>query len=182
MLDDLERHRRPRVGDRELLLARRRGARARDSSRNGSRPWPSLSVHTVDYEWGERIRPDEVTAALAEHPVKAAAHAVRDLDRRDPADRAAREGCERRRRDGRGRCRLVARRRAVRIRRMGRRRRDRGSQKALSASPGSRSSRSASGRGKPHAPLRTHASTSTGPRTSASPTFRPREPVDPRSA
>ena len=30
-----------------------------------------LSVRTVDYEWGERIRPDEVAAALAEHPVKA---------------------------------------------------------------------------------------------------------------
>ena len=30
-----------------------------------------LTVRTVDYEWGERIRPDEVAAALAEHPVKA---------------------------------------------------------------------------------------------------------------
>ena len=30
-----------------------------------------LMVRTVDYEWGERIRPDEVTASLAEHPVKA---------------------------------------------------------------------------------------------------------------
>jgi serine---pyruvate transaminase len=30
-----------------------------------------LTVHTVDYEWGERIRSDEVAAALAEHPVKA---------------------------------------------------------------------------------------------------------------
>ena len=30
-----------------------------------------LVVRTVDYEWGERIRPDEVAAALAEHPVKA---------------------------------------------------------------------------------------------------------------
>jgi aspartate aminotransferase-like enzyme len=30
-----------------------------------------LVAHTVDYEWGERIRPDEVAAALAEHPVKA---------------------------------------------------------------------------------------------------------------
>ena len=30
-----------------------------------------LSVRTIDYEWGERIRPDEVAAALAEHPVKA---------------------------------------------------------------------------------------------------------------
>ena len=30
-----------------------------------------LVVRTVDYEWGERIRPDDVAAALAEHPVKA---------------------------------------------------------------------------------------------------------------
>ncbi|MEX2422104.1 MAG: alanine--glyoxylate aminotransferase family protein [Actinomycetota bacterium] len=30
-----------------------------------------LTVRTVDYEWGERIRPDEVAAALTEHPVKA---------------------------------------------------------------------------------------------------------------
>jgi len=30
-----------------------------------------LTVLTIDYEWGERIRPDEVAAALAEHPVKA---------------------------------------------------------------------------------------------------------------
>ncbi len=30
-----------------------------------------LRVRTVDYEWGERIRPHEVAAALAEHPVKA---------------------------------------------------------------------------------------------------------------
>lgn len=30
-----------------------------------------LTVRTVDYEWGERIRPDEVVAALAEHAVKA---------------------------------------------------------------------------------------------------------------
>ena len=30
-----------------------------------------LTVHIVDYEWGERIRPNEVAAALAEHPVKA---------------------------------------------------------------------------------------------------------------
>lgn len=30
-----------------------------------------LVVRTVDFEWGERIRPDEVAAALAEHPVKA---------------------------------------------------------------------------------------------------------------
>ena len=30
-----------------------------------------LTVHTVDYAWGERVRPDEVAAALAEHPVKA---------------------------------------------------------------------------------------------------------------
>ncbi len=30
-----------------------------------------LTVHTIEYEWGTRIRPDEVAAALAEHPVKA---------------------------------------------------------------------------------------------------------------
>jgi len=30
-----------------------------------------LVVRTVEYEWGTRIRPDEVAAALAEHPVKA---------------------------------------------------------------------------------------------------------------
>ena len=30
-----------------------------------------LVVHTVEYEWGTKIRPDDVAAALAEHPVKA---------------------------------------------------------------------------------------------------------------
>jgi aspartate aminotransferase-like enzyme len=30
-----------------------------------------LTVHTVDYEWGERVRPDEVAEALAELPIKA---------------------------------------------------------------------------------------------------------------
>jgi aspartate aminotransferase-like enzyme len=30
-----------------------------------------LTVHTVEQAWGERIRPDAVAAALAEHPVKA---------------------------------------------------------------------------------------------------------------
>jgi serine---pyruvate transaminase len=30
-----------------------------------------LTVHTVEYEWGTKIRPDDVAAALAEHPVKA---------------------------------------------------------------------------------------------------------------
>jgi serine---pyruvate transaminase len=30
-----------------------------------------LTVRTVEYEWGTKIRPDDVTAALAEHPVKA---------------------------------------------------------------------------------------------------------------
>jgi aspartate aminotransferase-like enzyme len=30
-----------------------------------------VSVRTIDYEWGQRVRPDEVAAALADHPVKA---------------------------------------------------------------------------------------------------------------
>jgi aspartate aminotransferase-like enzyme len=30
-----------------------------------------LSVRTIDYEWGQRVRPDDVAASLAEHPVKA---------------------------------------------------------------------------------------------------------------
>jgi aspartate aminotransferase-like enzyme len=30
-----------------------------------------LIVHTIDYDWGTRIRPDDVSRALAEHPVKA---------------------------------------------------------------------------------------------------------------
>jgi serine---pyruvate transaminase len=30
-----------------------------------------LTVHTVDYEWGQKIRPDDVARALREHPVKA---------------------------------------------------------------------------------------------------------------
>jgi len=30
-----------------------------------------LSVRTVEYEWGRRVRPADVAAALAEHPVKA---------------------------------------------------------------------------------------------------------------
>lgn len=29
-----------------------------------------LTVHTIEYEWGTKIRPEEVAAALAEHPVK----------------------------------------------------------------------------------------------------------------
>ena len=69
-----------------------------------------------------------------------AAHAVGDLDRRDPAGAGAR----RRRRVtsaclGRGRRGVEPRRGAVRVRRLGDRRRVGGSQKALSASPGSRS-------------------------------------------
>ena len=30
-----------------------------------------LTVRTIEYEWGRRIRPEDVVAALAEHPVKA---------------------------------------------------------------------------------------------------------------
>jgi aspartate aminotransferase-like enzyme len=30
-----------------------------------------LTVRTIEYEWGTKVRPDEVAAALAEHPVKA---------------------------------------------------------------------------------------------------------------
>lgn len=30
-----------------------------------------LAVRTVDYEWGSKVRPDDVAAALAEHPAKA---------------------------------------------------------------------------------------------------------------
>lgn len=30
-----------------------------------------LTVRSIEYEWGTKIRPDEVAAALAEHPVKA---------------------------------------------------------------------------------------------------------------
>jgi aspartate aminotransferase-like enzyme len=30
-----------------------------------------LTVHTIEYEWGTKIRPDDVAAALAERPVKA---------------------------------------------------------------------------------------------------------------
>jgi aspartate aminotransferase-like enzyme len=30
-----------------------------------------LTVRTIEYEWGRRIRPEDVAAALAEHPVKA---------------------------------------------------------------------------------------------------------------
>ena len=30
-----------------------------------------LVVRTVDYEWGQKVRPDDVARALAEHPVKA---------------------------------------------------------------------------------------------------------------
>ena len=30
-----------------------------------------LTVHTIEYEWGTKIRPDDVARALAEHPVKA---------------------------------------------------------------------------------------------------------------
>jgi aspartate aminotransferase-like enzyme len=29
-----------------------------------------LSVRTIDYEWGQRVRPDDVARALVEHPVK----------------------------------------------------------------------------------------------------------------
>jgi serine---pyruvate transaminase len=30
-----------------------------------------LTVHTVDYEWGQKVRPDDVAGALRAHPVKA---------------------------------------------------------------------------------------------------------------
>ena len=161
----------------ELLLARRRGAGAAspDSSPSGSRrsrrPTGSRCTRSTT-SGATKIRPDDVAAALAEHPRQGrAAHAVRDLDRGDPADRAAREGRQRRRRAGDRRRRVLARRGAVRLRRLGHRRRG-GRLAEGPAAPrrASRSPRSASARGKPRAPPPTRASTSTGPPTSGSPT------------
>ncbi len=73
-----------------VLLARGRGLRpargvllravARLASAMG------LAVHTMEDEWGSKIDPAKVADALAEHPGQGrAAHAVGDLDRRDPA-------------------------------------------------------------------------------------------------
>ncbi len=140
--DDLERHRRPRVGDRELLLARRRGARAargvlRRAVQDARRDVRAHGAHgRLRVGRARPARRGRGGARRAPGQGRAA-HAVRDLDRRDPADRAAREGRERRRRDGGRRRRLVARRRAVRVRRLGHRRRGRRlAEGAVSASPG----------------------------------------------
>ena len=187
--DDVERHRRPRVGDRELLLARRRGARAgggvlRRAVQGARRDVRAHGAHgRLRVGRAHPARRGRGGARRAPGQGRAA-HAVRDVDRRDPADRAAREGGERRRRDGGRRRRLVARRRAVRVRRVGHRRRGRAARRRRSAPrPASRSSRSATAPGRPRAPPRTRASTSTGRPTSASPTCRTRRTRGPpRSA
>ena len=68
-----------------------------------------LVVHTVDYEWGQKVRPDDVAARARRASREGRApHPLRDLDRRDPARRAARPGGERRRR-ARARRRRLAR-------------------------------------------------------------------------
>ena len=53
-----------------------------------------LTVHTTEDEWGTRIDPAKVADALAAPPGHegGAADAVRDLDRRDPADRGSSRG------------------------------------------------------------------------------------------
>ena len=61
-----------------------------------------LTVRTIEYEWGTKIRPDDVARRARRAPREGGpAHPVRDLHRRDPADRGARAGRERRRRAGR---------------------------------------------------------------------------------
>ena len=133
-----------------------------------------LTVRTVEYEWGTKIRPDDVAAALAEHPVKAVLLTQSETSTGviQPIE-AAREGRQRRRRPGDRRRGVLARRGALRVRRVGHRRRGRrqpeGPERVARAS---RSARSASARGRPRAPPRTRASTSTGPPTSGSPTCR----------
>ena len=149
------RHRRARVRDPELLLARRRGARAdrRASSPIGCKRLAEsfgLTVRTVDYEWGERVRPDDVAAALAEHPVKAVLLTQSETSTGviQPIEQLARVANDAGAHGGRRR-RLVARRRAVRVRRLGHRRRGRRvAEGALAPRPASRSSRSATGRGR----------------------------------
>ena len=187
--DDLERHRRTRVGDRELLLAGRRGAGAgggvlRRAVQGARRDLRAHRAHGR-LRVGRAHPPRRGRGRAGRAPREGrAAHPVGDLHRRDPADRTAREGRQRRRRDGRRRrrcprsapCRSSSTRGASTSRWAARRR-------PSAPRPASRSSRSASAPGKPRAPPRTPASTSTGPRTSASPTCRtPRTPGLRRSA
>ena len=96
-----------------------------------------LNVRTLDYEWGRRVDPQQVAAALAEHPAKAvlltqsetSTGVIQPVEELGP--RRSRRGClDRRRR------RQLAGGRALRVRRLGDRRRVGGKQKALSASPG----------------------------------------------
>ena len=126
--DDLERHGRARVGDRELLLARATRCSCPLAGFFSERfkklaETFGLTVRTVDYEWGTKHPSRRRRGGARRAPGEGrAAHPVRDLDRRDPADRAAREGRERRRRPGDRRRGVLARRGAVRVRRLGDRR------------------------------------------------------------
>ena len=187
--DDLLGHRRPRVRDPEPLLARRRGLRAArgvllgavQDARRGLRAHGAHDRVRVGHEDPPRRRGRRARRAPREGR---AAHAVRDLDRGDPADRGSSRAwrttparsswstsCRRS-----APCRSRSTRGASTSRSGARRRRSR-------RAPASRSSRSATGRGRPARRRRTRASTSTGARTSRSPTCRtPRTRGRPRSA
>ena len=82
-----------------------------------------LVVRTVEYDWGRKIVPDEVAAGARRPPGQGGpAHALGDLDRRDPADPRSRPRGERGRRARDRRRRLEPGGGAVRVRRVGDRR------------------------------------------------------------
>ena len=128
--DDLVGDRRPRVRGPERLLAGRRGASAArrvllgalEQARGGARPGRSqarVRMGSQDRARGGRGRARRASGQGGP------AHALRDLDRRDPADPRARPRGERgRRARGRGRG-LEPGGGAVRVRRVGDRRRGR---------------------------------------------------------
>ncbi len=127
---DLIGDRRARVGDPERVLAGGRGAgaarrvllRTLEQARGGARPRRSEARVRVGSQ--DRARGGRGRARRASRQGRPA-HALRDLDRRDPADPGARPRRERGRR-ARGRRRgLEPGRGAVRVRRVGDRRRGR---------------------------------------------------------
>ena len=184
--DDLQRHRRARVRDPNFFSPGRRGLRpargvllravAKLAAAYG------LTVRTVEYEWGTKVDPPRSPRARGAPGEGGAAHAVGDLDRRDPADRGARAGRQRRRRAGDRRrrvaasapCRSRSTTGASTWRSAGRRRRCR-------RRPGiafvAISERAWEAHAERHA---TRGSTSTGRPTAVRRPPRPREPVDAR--
>ena len=130
---------------------------------------------------GDQARSRGVPRAAGRPPERQgrAAHAVGDLDRCDPAGARARRRRPRGRRAGGGRRGVEPRRGAVRVRRLGDRRRRRRVTEGPVGEPGDRvRGRERPGARAPRRARRCRASTSTGRSTDVRGAAEPREPVD----